>query len=285
MAKWLNLPVMALSLVLSTLLVACGGVTLTVVINSPASNSQFTEGTEVIVEATASGQAIVRVELWVDGQLEDAALSPSPQQTFTAQLKWEASGVGSHTLEAIALTNTGQTSQPAAITIEVTETVAEATATPTSTPEATPTPTSTPKPAATATPTLSPSPTPTPTPSGVTFGVSFDGVHECDTWYAALRVFATGQASFESARWEIFDKTTSQSLGTDQDDKPFVQHSGACGPVVSTLDPGEDGYLILPVPLTASEHSASATVKLCTKDGLGGNCAEQTTEFVFPAFP
>ncbi len=150
-----------------------------VVIAAPPSNYQAVEGDEVRVEARATGRSIVRVELWVDGGLMDTASSPSPQDTFSAALTWQATGLGQHIVEVKAHTLAGRESDPASSIIIVipaevaevtttatvepsvetpTSTTPPPTATPTSPPEATPTPTITP----TATPTSSP-PTATPT--------------------------------------------------------------------------------------------------------------------------
>jgi len=138
-----------------------------VVINAPPSNYETLEGDEVTVEASATGRSIVRIELWVDDGLMDTASSPSPQDTFSAALKWQATGLGRHTVEVRAFDAREQVSEPAAIILIVATGVAEATPTITvgpafETPTATPTATPTSPPAATATPTTPP-PTATPT--------------------------------------------------------------------------------------------------------------------------
>lgn len=181
-----------LSIVVVFALLACGiflgwrylfGGKPSVVIAAPSSNYQAEEGDEVTVEARATGRSIVRIELWVDEELIDTASSPSPQDTFSAALMWQASGAGRHAVEVRAYDARDQASEPAAIILIVATGVAEATptitvgpafetpsptstATPTSPPAATPTPvppTATPVPP-TATPTATPVP-PTPTPT------------------------------------------------------------------------------------------------------------------------
>jgi len=149
-------------------------------ITAPPSNYQAPEGEEVIVKASATGRSIVKIELWVDDGLVDSASSPSPQDSFSAALTWQATGPGRHTVEVKAHTLAGRESDPAGvILIVIPAEVAEATptatvepsvetptpttpptATPTSPPAATPTPTSPPP---TATPTPGPTATPTPT--------------------------------------------------------------------------------------------------------------------------
>lgn len=138
---------------------------------APSSNYQVLEGDGVTVEARATGRSIVRLELWVDDGLMETASSPSPQDTFSAALMWQASGVGRHTVEVRAYDAKGQASEPAAIILVVATGVAEVsptvtlgpsfgTATPT-TPPPSPTTTATSPPAATSTP-VPPTATPVP---------------------------------------------------------------------------------------------------------------------------
>ncbi len=139
----------------------------TVTILSPPSNVQVSSGDEVELEVEAvGGGQIDRVELLVDGAPEDVAASPRPQDAFSARLRWEARGVGSHELEVIAYNTAGAASESDAIIVNVLAAVAEATRTPTATATATASPTvgptdtstSTPTETATATATVAPDP-------------------------------------------------------------------------------------------------------------------------------
>ena len=139
----------------------------TVTILSPPSNTQVSSGDEVELEVEAvGGGQIDRVELLVDGAPTDVAASPRPQDAFSARLRWEARGVGSHELEVVAYNTAGAAGDPDAIIVNVLAAVAVATDTPTATATATATltagptdtPTSTPTETATLTPTAAPDP-------------------------------------------------------------------------------------------------------------------------------
>jgi hypothetical protein len=139
-----------------------------VVIIAPPSNYQVLEGDGVTVEARATGRSIVRLELWVDDGLMETASSPSPQDTFSAALMWQASGIGRPTVEVRAYDARGQASEPAAIILVVATGVAEVSPTVTlgpsfgtPTPTTAPTATSTSPAAATSTP-VPPTATPVP---------------------------------------------------------------------------------------------------------------------------
>ncbi|MCJ7667576.1 MAG: hypothetical protein MUP04_04720, partial [Anaerolineae bacterium] len=139
-----------------------------VVIIAPPSNYQVLEGDGVTVEARATGRSIVRLELWEDDGLMETASSPSPQDTFSAALMWQASGIGRHTVEVRAYDAKGQASEPAAIILVVATGVAEVSPTVTlgpsfgtPTPTTAPTATSTSPAAATSTP-VPPTATPVP---------------------------------------------------------------------------------------------------------------------------
>lgn len=159
----------AMALLLSACGLLGGAGAPTVTILSPPSNTQVASGDEVEVEVEAAGGGeIDRVELLVDGAPEDVAASPRPQDAFSARLRWEARGVGSHELEVIAYNTAGTGSDPDAIIVNVLAAVAEATRTPTATATttatATPTATSGPTDTATSTPTDTATATLTPAP-------------------------------------------------------------------------------------------------------------------------
>lgn len=172
MAKGRGSLLTAIMFLFAILFVSCGGATLQAFITSPLSDSRFAEGDEVLVAAAATGPDIERIQLLVDGEIVDEALSPAPQDAFSGQLQWKAEGVGSHTLQAIAINSAGVNSQPAAITVEVVVGVAEGTPAPTPTGLTlqTPTPTTTSAPTFTPSPTATPTSTPTPLPQAeITF--------------------------------------------------------------------------------------------------------------------
>ena len=157
----------------------------TVTILSPASNVEVVSGEEVIIEAEARGtENIVRVQVWIDGELIDVASNPSPGPTFHARLAWRAAGIGSHQAEVRAFTADGEASEVAAIFVNVVSAQSQATPTRTPTATSTPRPTSTATPTRTPTATLTATPTPTPTPvPQISFRVDDDRLNqgECTT--------------------------------------------------------------------------------------------------------
>ncbi|MFQ5944975.1 MAG: Ig-like domain-containing protein [Anaerolineae bacterium] len=156
-----------------------------VTILSPASNVELVSGDEVVIEAEARGtDDIVRVQLWIDEELVDAASNPSPAPTFHARLDWRAAGIGSHQAEVRAFTAGGEASEVAAIIINVVSAPSRATPTRTPTSTSTPRPTDTVTPTRTPTATLTATPTPTPTPEPqISFRVDDDRLNqgECTT--------------------------------------------------------------------------------------------------------
>jgi hypothetical protein len=91
----------------------------TVVINSPVSRSQFTNGAVVSVQSTASdSKGIARVELSVDGNVVHIATPPGPETTFAANQIWTATS-GAHTLTVRAFNVSNTPSDPAAVAVLV----------------------------------------------------------------------------------------------------------------------------------------------------------------------
>jgi len=223
-----------------------------VVIIAPPSNYQVLEGDGVTVEARATGRSIVRLELLVDDGLMDTASSPSPQDTFSAALMWQASGIGRHTVEVRAYDAKGQASEPAAIILVVATGVAEVsptvtlgpsfgtatpttpppTATPTSPPAATATPTS---PPATATPTTPP-PTATPTPIPPT-PTPTSPPPSCPATFAASPDTVTQGSPFD-LNWHVENATALHLSGPAVgDDVPVTGPDGSmtvCCPAAGT---------------------------------------------------
>ncbi len=115
-------------------------------IGSPAHGAQVNVGQEVLVQVSAvDPSGIVRVELWVNGQLHSVAQPPSPQTTHAAVLRWTPASAGAYTLVAKAVNVSSITSEPAAVAVNVVGEV-----TPTTVPSVLPSATST-KPTATMT--------------------------------------------------------------------------------------------------------------------------------------
>ncbi|MBI4786305.1 MAG: hypothetical protein HY782_04585 [Chloroflexi bacterium] len=113
----------------------------TVIINSPASNSQFRGGEDVAIESTSTDAAgITRVELLVDGAVVRTDTPPSPQQSYSVIQTWKSTP-GSHTISVRAFSAANIAGDPAAILVAVLAPTPAAapTAAATSTPNPTPT--------------------------------------------------------------------------------------------------------------------------------------------------
>jgi len=141
------------------LLLTGGKGTPTVVIQSPATGAQIGAGSELILQATASGaKDITLLELRVDGTLVTMASEPAGTSSLTATKAWLFTTPGEHLISANAYTASDKTGRPASV--KVTVTASGLGLTPTLTPD---------RPTETPTPTVTPSPTPedTPTPTSV----------------------------------------------------------------------------------------------------------------------
>lgn len=91
----------------------------TIVISSPASNSQFHEGEQVAVQSTSNDLAgVSHVDLLVDGNVVRTDQSPQPQVSFTVIQTWKAT-VGPHTLMVRATNAANGMSEPASVSILV----------------------------------------------------------------------------------------------------------------------------------------------------------------------
>jgi hypothetical protein len=78
-------------------------------------------GIDILVRVENAGPDIARVAIQVDGEIigEQTLPNSSGQASFTVQIGWTASGVGSHTISAVASRNDATTSAPASVTINV----------------------------------------------------------------------------------------------------------------------------------------------------------------------
>lgn len=92
----------------------------TVVLESPANGSQVSAGSEVILEATASGQDLTGLELLVDGVVVATAASPDAGGTDSLRVNtpWIFE-TGTHIISARALTAGGEVTEPVAASLLV----------------------------------------------------------------------------------------------------------------------------------------------------------------------
>lgn len=102
-----------------------------VIVQAPASGSQFREGDEVAVQSTATDRSgIARVELLLDGVIvgTDAPPAGQPPASFTIIQRWKATA-GAHTIGVRAYNASGAASDPAVVSITVQASTAQAPAT------------------------------------------------------------------------------------------------------------------------------------------------------------
>ena len=100
-----------------------GGSQPSVVISSPVAGSEFKVGQRVIVQTTATDAAsgVVRLELWVGGQMQAESHSPvaTGQSPFTAVMEWQPQIQGSYTLEVFAFNAQGNRSAPTVVNVDI----------------------------------------------------------------------------------------------------------------------------------------------------------------------
>jgi len=144
------------------LLLTGGKGTPTVVIQSPAAGAQIAQGSELIVQAVASGaKDITLLELRVDGSMVATASDPNGASSLTVTKAWLFTTPGEHVISAVTYTASEKSSRPASVKVTVLSSGAWLTATSeagqaTDTPTPTVTPSATPE--DTATPTSVPPP-------------------------------------------------------------------------------------------------------------------------------
>jgi hypothetical protein len=71
----------------------------------PENNAKIYDGAEILVDILAEDTTvgIVKIEFWVDGvKINEGIPEPAALSTFRVQMNWFASGIGGHTLKAIA---------------------------------------------------------------------------------------------------------------------------------------------------------------------------------------
>jgi hypothetical protein len=233
--RWTSLIVMALGL-----LIGCSASKPTVIITSPPSGSQFSEGDEVKVQSTATDSAgIDRVELLVDGVVVRSDQSPSPQVSFTLVQAWK-SNAGSHIVSVRAYNKSGGASEPAAITLAVVQA------------SAAPSPATTPTTVAVIPPGGSPPPLPPGvTPSATATGVPGPGNCANNSLYLADVTIPDGTTI---AAGQVFNKTWRFS------------NNGSCSwngfEFVFVSGEAMTGTTVVPAPIVAAGGTADITVPM-----------------------
>ena len=122
-------------------------------------------------------------------------------------------------------------------------------------------------------------PPPTPTPSG-SFKVVYYSTETCKgQWAFKVKITNNGSTTWESNRFNATDTSTGKNVNVDRD--YFIRYDG-CSLVElpSKLNPGEVGFMTSEAfNKSPYGHTISATIRLCSKDGLSGICVEKTISF------
>ncbi len=127
-------------------------------------------------------------------------------------------------------------------------------------------------------PVLTPPPTYTPAPVP-SFDASYVNFGKCISWWTRINLKNTGQLPLKSISISITDTVTNETRTSSLDG---FQDVNACilSSITSSLGSGES-YTVVAPSLSADPtgHKLSATIKLCTETGQGGQCVSKTIEF------
>jgi hypothetical protein len=126
-------------------------------------------------------------------------------------------------------------------------------------------------------------PTPTPrlteTPQNG-FTLTYVSTDTCGgDYYIKFQIANTGGLTWESDLVKVTDKNTSVLVKISRDNFPY--YSSTCDENADqNLEPGEVGFTTSGAFTTNPHgHAMSATITLCSKNGLDGTCLEQTITF------
>ena len=125
-------------------------------------------------------------------------------------------------------------------------------------------------------PVFTPPATPTPKPD---FEMAYAGMDSCVGWWLEFKLKNIGPFPFKSYSISVKDLTTSTTVTASGDG---FTNLGACvsSDFVPALGSGNTVLLSGPAFLyNPNNHKIKATITLCTKNGLGGECITHTLEF------
>jgi len=125
------------------------------------------------------------------------------------------------------------------------------------------------------------SPPPTPTPAG-SFKVAYSSFQTCSSGYGIIfQINNNGSLSWESNKITATDANASATETASYDTFPNYNSSN-CSLISSimNLDPGESGTTsVFGFPGLPTGHNFTATIKVCSENGLAGVCLEKTISF------
>ncbi len=129
-------------------------------------------------------------------------------------------------------------------------------------------------------PIVNPPPTPTPAAS---FDVTFSSMLACPigTYAILFHVYNSGSISWESNRVVVTDLVTSETKEISWDGFPAINPAScAVDSSAPVLEPGWNGYTSsLALSTNPAGHWISASIQVCSQDGLAGICMEKTIKF------
>jgi hypothetical protein len=128
-------------------------------------------------------------------------------------------------------------------------------------------------------PVINPPPTPTPAPS---FTVAYSSTQTCIGSYGIkFKITNNGSVTWESNRISAKDLSTSVTKTIEYDNFPNY-NSSDCSLISADLNlaPGEAGTTsIFGFSANPAGHSFTATIRVCSQNGLAGVCLEKTISF------
>jgi uncharacterized protein YgiM (DUF1202 family) len=126
------------------------------------------------------------------------------------------------------------------------------------------------------------SPPPTPTPTG-SFKLTYSSYQTCSSGYGIkFQISNDGGITWESNQVTATDANASATETASYDTFPNYKSSD-CSLISSVmkLDPGQSGTTsVFGFPGLPTGHHFTATIKVCSQDGLMGICMEKTISFV-----
>jgi len=119
-------------------------------------------------------------------------------------------------------------------------------------------------------------PMPTPTP-GDDFTLTYSGITQCTSnWLVQFQIVNIGSDTFES--WKSSGTDNSGGLVNSPNQQDAFYHFDHCSQLSkqNDLTPGEGSYLNVVFNNDSSGHNLTIKIKICTENGLGGDCFNKT---------
>jgi uncharacterized protein YgiM (DUF1202 family) len=126
-------------------------------------------------------------------------------------------------------------------------------------------------------PKVTPIPSPTPAAS---FQVEYEYTCNSGPDYAVMfRVNNNGSVTWESNQVSATDHVTAATLTDNYDAFPYADATCGLISIDQNLEAGEIGYTGIGPFTNPAGHSFTATIRVCSQDGMAGTCLEKTINF------